>query len=96
MKGYDIEFAKLIRKKINTQISFVGGACSQKNMEHLIESIGVAGLVAGSMFVFKGKFRAVLLSYERPNSIIKIKLFLIIGFLLNFAVYGNLYSTVVS
>ena len=71
MKGYDIEFAKFIRKKINTQISFVGGACSQKNMEHLIESIGVAGLVAGSMFVFKGKFRAVLLSYERPNSIIK-------------------------
>lgn len=66
MQGYDIEFAQLVRNHISTQISFLGGASSKKNMEELFDKVGVAGLAAGSMFVFKGKFRAVLLSYERP------------------------------
>lgn len=67
MNGYDLEFAQKIRNQVNTQISFAGGAGNIKDMEELIKRVGVVGLVAGSMFVFKGKFRAVLLSYERPK-----------------------------
>ena len=69
LKGYDIDFAQKIRNHISTQISFMGGACSMENMEEILDKVGIVGLVAGSMFVFKGKFRAVLLSYERPKMI---------------------------
>ena len=67
MQGYDIEFAQKIRNIISTQISFLGGASNSNSIEELYKKIGIGGFAAGSMFVFKGKFRAVLLSYERPN-----------------------------
>ncbi len=66
MSGYDIKFAKEIRKKIDTQISFVGGAKDVNDMDLLIDAVGIVGAVAGSMFVFKGKFKAVLLNYQKP------------------------------
>tara|TARA_B100000401_G_scaffold350181_1_gene247851 strand:- start:204 stop:956 length:753 start_codon:yes stop_codon:yes gene_type:complete len=66
MKGYDIEFAKEIRKIIDTQISFIGGAKDINDMDLLIDSVGIVGAAAGSMFVFKGKFKAVLLNYQKP------------------------------
>ena len=66
MKGYDIPFAKEIRKRINTQISFLGGAGNISDMEKLINEVGIVGAAAGSMFVFKGRFKAVLLSYQKP------------------------------
>ena len=72
MSGYDIDFAKEIRAKINTQISFMGGAKDVLDMEKLIDNVGIVGAVAGSMFVFKGKFNAVLLSYQRPNKLINL------------------------
>tara|TARA_Y100000739_G_C20612798_1_gene469723 strand:- start:2679 stop:3407 length:729 start_codon:yes stop_codon:yes gene_type:complete len=67
LSGYDINFAKEIRTNISTQISFMGGAKDVYDMEKLIDSVGIVGAVAGSMFVFKGKFKAVLLNYQRPN-----------------------------
>ena len=70
--GYDINFAKEIRAKVNTQISFMGGAKDAFDMENLIDNVGIVGAVAGSMFVFKGKFNAVLLSYQRPNKLINL------------------------
>ena len=70
MRGYDIDFAKKIRAKLDNQISFLGGAKDISDMENLIDNVGIVGLAAGSMFVFKGKFKAVLLSYQRPNGII--------------------------
>jgi cyclase len=35
-------------------------------MQQLIDAIGICGAGAGSMFVFKGSYRAVLISYARP------------------------------
>ena len=32
-------------------------------MEKLIEKFGIVGAGAGSLFVFKGKYRAVLINY---------------------------------
>ena len=33
------------------------------NMEMLFEKVGTVGAAAGSLFVFKGKYRAVLINY---------------------------------
>ena len=44
-------------------ITFLGGAESLNDMEKLIEKFGIVGAAAGSLFVFKGKYRAVLINY---------------------------------
>jgi cyclase len=66
MQGYDLKLARSIRAAVTTPLSFVGGAGSTKDMADLIEAVGTVGAAAGSMFVFKGTYRAVLISYARP------------------------------
>ena len=67
MEGYDLDLARLVRAAVNLPISFVGGAGSAEHMQSLIGAVGVVGAAAGSMFVFKGPYKAVLISYERPG-----------------------------
>jgi cyclase len=68
MDGYDIKFAKAARERVTTPLSLVGGAGSVDHMAALIDAVGTVGAGAGSMFVFKGPFRAVLISYDRPGN----------------------------
>lgn len=73
MKGYDLELASEMRRTINLPMSFLGGAGSLEDMSTLIKKCGVVGAAAGSLFVFKGQYRAVLINY--PNSSQKDALF---------------------
>jgi cyclase len=66
MQGYDLGLAKSVRNAVNIPLSFVGGAGSTQHMADLISAVGTVGAAAGSMFVFKGTYRAVLISYARP------------------------------
>lgn len=66
MQGYDLKLAKTVRSHVNTPLSFIGGAGSIDHMAELIEAVGTVGVAAGSMFVFKGPYRAVLINYQRP------------------------------
>jgi cyclase len=65
MKGYDLELVNKIRSAISIPLTVLGGAGSMKDIGTLIEKHGIIGAAAGSLFVFKGIFRAVLISY--PN-----------------------------
>ena len=67
MKGYDLELAKIVRSAVSSPITMLGGAGSPNDMQALIDAVGVVGAGAGSMFVFKGVYRAVLISYSRPD-----------------------------
>ena len=67
MKGYDIDLAKRVRAAVSCPITFVGGAGTVDHMQNLIDAVGTVGAAAGSMFVFKGEYRAVLISYARPQ-----------------------------
>ena len=67
MSGYDLELAKNIRETVTSPMSILGGAGTTDHMQELIDSVGVVGAAAGSMFVFKGPYRAVLISYARPS-----------------------------
>jgi cyclase len=51
---------------VTTLLSFVGGAGSTTDMADRIEAVGTVDAAAGSMFVFKGACRAVLIGYTRP------------------------------
>ena len=45
----------------------LGGAGSLEDFSDIIKSIGTIGCAAGSLFVFKGKYRAVLINYPSPE-----------------------------
>lgn len=69
MEGYDLELARQVRNVIDTPITILGGAGNTAHMQSLIDAIGTVGAAAGSMFVFKGAYRAVLISYARPTQL---------------------------
>lgn len=66
MQGYDLDLARKVRAAITTPMTVVGGAGSADDLRALTEELGPIGAGAGSLFVFKGKYRAVLISYARP------------------------------
>jgi len=63
MKGYPIDAIKHLKSYITTPLSIMGGAKSLKDMGNAVSKCGLIGVVAGSLFVFKGKYRAVLINY---------------------------------
>ncbi|HTQ60913.1 MAG TPA: AglZ/HisF2 family acetamidino modification protein [Candidatus Solibacter sp.] len=65
MRGYDLHLARKVRGATNLPITILGGAGSLKDIATLIELFGTIGAAAGSLFVFKGSYRAVLINY--PN-----------------------------
>ncbi|MCG7506264.1 AglZ/HisF2 family acetamidino modification protein [Mesorhizobium retamae] len=67
MKGYDLELARQIRQAVGIPMSALGGAGSLKDIGALLSACGVIGAAAGSLFVFKGMYRAVLINYPNPD-----------------------------
>jgi len=67
MNGYDIDYAELFKSSLSVPVTFLGGAGSLDHISQLIKRLGVIGAAAGSLFVFKGKYRAVLISYPTPE-----------------------------
>lgn len=63
MNGYDFDLIDSIRKSISTPLTVLGGAGSLDDIHNLINRYGIIGAAAGSLFVFKGKYRAVLINY---------------------------------
>jgi len=67
MKGYDLELATRVRHAINLPMTMLGGAGSLADIGHLISACGVVGAAAGSLFVFKGTYKAVLINYPSAS-----------------------------
>jgi len=63
MKGYDIELAKLMRAKLQVPLTILGGAGSLEHIGELLKAGAVIGCAAGSLVVFKGQYRSVLINY---------------------------------
>jgi cyclase len=63
MQGYDLDLARAMRKAVKLPMTVLGGAGSLKHIGDLIGACGVVGAAAGSLFVFKGVHRAVLINY---------------------------------
>ncbi|PKP05689.1 MAG: imidazole glycerol phosphate synthase subunit HisF [Bacteroidetes bacterium HGW-Bacteroidetes-5] len=63
MKGYDMDFISSIRDAVNIPLTVMGGAGTLDDIGNVIKQHGIIGVAAGSLFVFKGKFRAVLINY---------------------------------
>lgn len=72
MQGYDLDLASQFKQALKVPVTFLGGAGSLDHLGDLISKLGVVGAAAGSLFVFKGKYRAVLINYPTPEQKIKL------------------------
>ena len=72
MSGYDLSFVAAVRAVTTLPLTILGGAGSLSDISELIRAHGVVGAGAGSLFVYKGPYRAVLINY--PNAADKARL----------------------
>ncbi len=63
MQGYDLDLVRVVREAVTLPVTVLGGAGSLADIGGLIDSFGIIGAAAGSLFVFKGVYRAVLINY---------------------------------
>jgi len=63
MKGYDMGLIEKVREKISLPLTVLGGAGSLSDIKQVIDKHGIIGVAAGSLFVFKGVYKAVLINY---------------------------------
>jgi len=67
MKGYDVGLARRIHAEVDIPLTVLGGAGSVDDIRELVDAFGIVGAAAGSFFVFKGQYRAVLINYLSPS-----------------------------
>lgn len=72
MLGYDYNLVEKVKKLTTLPLTVLGGAGSLDDISNLIKRYKIIGAGAGSLFVFKGKYKAVLINY--PNQLEKIAL----------------------
>lgn len=63
LNGYDRSIIEIVKKQLNFPITVLGGASSYENIKEISDKFGPLGVSAGSVFVFEGIHRAVLLNY---------------------------------
>lgn len=65
MNGYDLKLIRKIAEAVNVPVVACGGAGTVEHLNQGINEGGASAVAAGSMFVFHGKHRAVLINYPK-------------------------------
>jgi cyclase len=63
MLGYDVSMVDSVFEVLDIPMTVLGGAGKLSDIERLVSQFEFVGAAAGSLFVFKGKYRAVLITY---------------------------------
>ena len=72
MNGYDFKTVEKARNIFKGPITVLGGAGELDDIKKLTKKFKVIGAAAGSLFVFKGKYKAVLINYPSKEERLKI------------------------
>ncbi len=67
-KGYDLDVLNEISKNLEIPLVASGGAATLEDLRRAIDS-GASAAAAGNMFVFRGKYKAVMISYPKYNDL---------------------------
>ncbi len=70
MEGYDIDLTKSISTAVSIPVVALGGAGSLEDLAKAYKDAYANGLAAGSLFVYQGKKRGVLINYPDKNELI--------------------------
>jgi cyclase len=65
MKGYDMQLYENVSKEINVPLVALGGAGEIQDIEKLWKQSFVNSFAAGSLFVYYGKMKGVLINYPK-------------------------------
>lgn len=74
MAGFDLNLLKNVASAVDTPVIACGGAGNLDHIREAIAATGVNAVAAGSMFVFHGKHKAVLINYPTPAQLEGIQL----------------------
>lgn len=68
MQGYDLELVRQVASSVAIPVIACGGA---GRLAHFGEAVhaGASAVAAGSLFVFQGRYRAVLISFPTPEDL---------------------------
>lgn len=69
MRGYDYSLMAKIAKSISVPVVALGGASELIDMVRVVKQSGCSAAAAGSLFVYSGKHRAVLVTYPKRTDI---------------------------
>lgn len=70
--GYDLKIIKKVTSILNIPLIACGGAGTLKDFRDAVILGGASGVAAGSVFVFQGKHRAVLITYPLYSDLEKL------------------------
>ncbi|ODS41280.1 MAG: imidazole glycerol phosphate synthase subunit HisF [Candidatus Altiarchaeales archaeon WOR_SM1_79] len=71
MKGYDIKIVRSVAEKVDIPVIACGGAGRLEDFREAVEEGKASAVAAGSMFVFHGPHRAVLINYPSQEDLKK-------------------------
>jgi cyclase len=67
--GFDLQILESINKIVSVPVIACGGASSLQDFKQVVSKTNVSGVAAGSIFVYQGPHRAVLISYPTPEQL---------------------------
>jgi imidazole glycerol-phosphate synthase subunit HisF len=69
MQGYDLDLIGRVAAAVNIPVVACGGAGKVQDLADAVKKGGASAAAAGSLFVFQGPLRAVLISYPSPQEL---------------------------
>ena len=64
-QGYNLDLIRRFTDRLNVPVIACGGAWTTEHLRDAVNASGASAVAAGSMFVFQGPHRAVLISYPQ-------------------------------
>jgi cyclase len=71
MQGYDLPLVEAVSRAVDIPVIALGGAGTVEHCGHALRA-GASAVAAGSMFVFYGRHRAVLITYPDPAQLMRL------------------------
>jgi cyclase len=72
MKGYDINLIEIVTRAVSIPVIACGGAGNLNDIKASVSEGGASAVAAGSLFVYQGRHRAVLINYPTEEEINKL------------------------
>lgn len=69
MKGYDLELLRQVSRSVTIPVVALGGAGRMSDFGEAVGKAGATAVAAGSLFVFHGPHRGVLISYPERTEL---------------------------
>ncbi len=67
LTGIDLELLSFARPLVKSHLTMMGGLSGQTEINMILKDHYPIGLAGGACFVFRGKYKAVLINYYKPS-----------------------------